>query len=132
MKIKIYSKDQIKSNLDEIVSFYKSVGFHGLHHIDQIILNSVSIGMAFENGKPVGIGRTLGDAIRFTYIVDLVINKDRRGEGIGKALVQALAKNANTQYIDLTTDPNNPTLPEFYRKAGFELSEGEKVFKWPK
>lgn len=130
MEIKLFKNEEIKDVLEPAQEFCKRVMYSADDKIFESLINSVSLALAYEGDKIVGIGRTVGDGNRFTYIVDLVVKKEYRGKGIGKALVQILAKNANTKFIELTTDPNDPGLEKFYKKAGFKLSEGEKVFEW--
>ena len=130
MEIKLYKKDEIKSVLNIAQDFCREVLYSADDRISEALSNSVSLVLAYEDNKVIGIGRTIGDGHRFTNIVDLVVKKDHRGNGVGTALVQILAKNAGTRIVNLTTDPNDPGLEEFYKKAGFVLSEGEKVFEW--
>lgn len=132
MEIKLFRKEEIKDVLELAQEFCKRVLYSADDKIFESLINSVSLALAYEGDKIVGIGRTVGDEHRFTYIVDLVVKKDHRGKGVGTALVQILAKNADTRLINLTTDPNDPGLEKFYKKAGFKLSEGEKVFEWEK
>lgn len=133
MEINYYQKSEISKVAKQVAEFYSQEGFsYQIENIDGMVLGSQSIATAIIDGKLVGVGRTVGDEVRFTYIVDLIVNKDHRGQGIGTKLVRILAKSANTYWVELTTDPNDPRLPEFYQKAGFELSKGEHVFEWPK
>jgi len=64
-------------------------------------------------------------------IVDLIVSKEYRGQGIGTEIVQTLAKSSDASHINLYSDPKDTGLMEFYKKAGFEFVEGQFAFKWP-
>jgi len=130
MEIKLYQNKEIENVIKIAQAFCKKVLYSADDKIFDALINSVSLALAYEGNKIVGIGRTVGDNHRFTYIVDLVVSPKHRKKGIGTALLQTLAKNSKTKFIELTTDPNDPGLEEFYKKAGFILSEGERVFEW--
>lgn len=132
MNIKLYQGKEIKQVLKPAKEFCQSVLYSADDQIFEAIINSVSLAIAYNKDQIVGIGRTVGDRNRFTYIVDLVVSPKYRKQGIGTKLVQALAKSSHTRFIELTTDPNYPGLENFYKKAGFRFSKGEKVFEWPK
>ena len=60
------------------------------------------------------------------WIEDVVVSKDCRGRGYGKALVQSLetcAKNAGATCIMLTSRPARVAANELYKSLGFELKE---------
>lgn len=130
IEIKILKKDEIKRDLDLCLRAYVLVGFTDEEYSKIMIEDAQKIGLAYYNGELAGIGRIIGDRVRVNYIVDLVILEKNRGKGIGKRLVQELAKSAKTTFVALTNDPKNQGLKEFYKKAGFKESEGESVFEW--
>ena len=69
------------------------------------------------------LSRTLG------LIEDVVINKDHRGKGIGKSLVEKLieiGKQKNCDKIVLNTSEKNS---KFYEKIGFEKNEIQMVIR---
>lgn len=128
MEVKIFRKDEIPDIADQAVVFYKR--FFDFENIKTAFLNSQSFAIAYDSDKIIGIARTIGDGARFTLIVGLVVDPEYRRKGVGTKLIQLLAKNAGTFHINLTTDPNDEGLEDFYEKAGFKLSEGELVFEW--
>ena len=132
MEVKIFEQGNCNGIVGEASTVYKACGFWDEDENTAMILNSTYIGIVYLDGKPVGIGRVISDNVRHSLIVDLNVVKSYQGKGCGKALVIALAKHAKTKHVNLTTDPNNPTLPEFYKKCGFKLCEDEFVFKWNK
>jgi len=131
MEVKIFRKADYDKIIDIGVDLYSRMGFPDEERDRRAILNSSYIGIIYEDTTPVGIGRVISDEASSSFIVDVNILKDRRRKGFGKALIVALAKNANSKNIMLTTDPRDSGLAQFYKKAGFRLSEGEFVFEWP-
>lgn len=132
IEVKIFDPLDCGDEFDHAQIAYEACGFDDADENIEMILNSAYVGVVYLNSKPVGVGRVISDNIRHSLIVDLNVAKEYQGKGYGKALVVALAKHAKTKHINLTTDPNNPTLPEFYKKCGFTFCEGESVFEWPK
>jgi ribosomal protein S18 acetylase RimI-like enzyme len=80
-------------------------------------------------------GRIVGIATIIIYekltgkvgiIEDVVVDKDHRGLGLGKSLVQYLIKFAqakNVEYLDLTSNPSRKEANELYLKLGFKKRE---------
>ncbi len=59
---------------------------------DQILKsfeNSICFG-AFKDGRHVGFSRVVSDRVFFAYIFDLFVVEEFRGQGIAKALTQAI------------------------------------------
>lgn len=132
-KIKIFRKNQIPKNIKLLKDAYFDIdGYTDGKYVEAMVLDAQIVGIAFIDNQIVGIGRIVGDSVRFSYIVDLVVDKNHRRDGIGTKLVQSLAKSAKTTWVELTNDPKYPWLKEFYIKAGFKLDKGVWVFKWEK
>jgi ribosomal protein S18 acetylase RimI-like enzyme len=126
-------KNQILKNLKLLKDAYIKIdGYPDDNYLESMILNAQAVGIAFNSNETVGVGRIIGDNVRYSFIVDLVIDKNHRQKGIGTKLVKALAKSVKTMRIQLMTDPTNPKLKDFYKKAGFKLDKGAWVFSWEK
>ena len=50
--------------------------------------NSLYTVVAYENGKPVGMGRVVGDGAVICYVQDLIVIPEYQGSGIGYRLLQ--------------------------------------------
>ena len=78
--------------------------------------------LAFADDVPCGIvGVFLEDATR-ARLVSMWVAKDARGQGIGKALVDAAirwARESRAQTMVLTVTSNNDTATRFYEGLGF-------------
>lgn len=131
MEVKVFKKDQYSEIVDVGVDLLTRMGFPDEERDRKAILNSSRVGIVYDELTPVGIGRVISDEAQTSFIVDVNILKDKRRHGFGKALVVALAQSCDSRNIMLTTDPRDEGLADFYRKAGFKLSEGEHVFEWP-
>lgn len=60
------------------------------------------------------------------YIEDVVVDKDARGKGVGKALISyaiQLARKKRALKIDLTSHPARIAANKLYRKMGFTQRE---------
>ncbi len=55
-----------------------------------VLANSLHGVTAYDGETPIGMARVIGDGILNTYIQDVVIVPNYRGQGIGKALIHAL------------------------------------------
>ena len=131
VKVKIYDSKNEQDFVELAARLYQQCGFQDEKMNTDALIGSSYFGIAYLDDKPVGVGRVISDKVHHSLIVDLNIRKEFRGKGCGKALVIALARNAKTRNIILGTDPMNPTLPEFYRKAGFEKLGDSHLFRWP-
>jgi ribosomal protein S18 acetylase RimI-like enzyme len=84
--------------------------------------SSAWIGARASDGRLVATGRALSDGERHAYIADVAVQKDARGVGLGKALVQLLLSHPmlrRVKRLRLTTRD-----PEFYVPFGFEREVG--------
>ena len=85
--------------------------------------NSLYTVVAYENGKPVGMGRVVGDGAVICYVQDLIIRPEVQGEGIGGLILETLKKfviqegyEGTTMMFDLMCAKGRE---EFYKKHGF-------------
>lgn len=132
-EIRFIKKEDITAVYLEVADFYYSIGFSDEYgNVKKMIKNSQAIALASIGSEIIGAGRLIGDGIRYDTIADLNVRKAYRGLGIGTKLVRLLAENSEANFVNLTTDPNNPSLSEFYTKAGFRRAANEFVFDWPK
>lgn len=77
---------------------------------------------ARHDNQTIGMGRIVGDGGCFFTIVDIVVDPDHQGRGVGKRIVSELMEHVKTQlpksaWINLFADvPAN----KLYEKFGFE------------
>lgn len=68
------------------------------------------------------------------WIEDVVVDTDRRGEGIARILLESAIQLANSlgiEKIDLTSRPDRVAANELYRKIGFE-QRNTNVYRYNK
>ena len=81
--------------------------------------NSLVVLAAYEEGKPAGILRAVGDGETIVYIQDILVKPEYQRRGIGSALVNtALERFKNVRQIVLCTDDTSETVA-FYESLGF-------------
>ncbi len=74
-----------------------------------------------KDGRAIGMGRLIGDGGCFFQIVDIVVDSDHRGQGLGKVIMTALMDYIeetlpDTAYVSLLADvPAN----QLYTQYGF-------------
>ena len=57
-------------------------------------------GVIESGGRPVGMGRLIGDGGCFFQIVDIAVDPAHQGKGLGKAVMGALMDHINTKLPD--------------------------------
>ena len=81
-----------------------------------------------EAGRLLAMGRIIGDGGCFLQIVDIAVVPDRQGQGLGKAVMQALdawlQANARGAYVSLIADGQAHRL---YARFGFEPTAPRSV-----
>ena len=126
---------EIKANIltaEIFLELYTSVGWEPPceTQVRTALQNSLATFAAFENGKPVGMARLIGDGGMSFYIKDFAILPSHQGKGIGTKLIAALEK-----YIRDTVAPGWTVSLElistkeavpFYKRMGFE----ERPCEW--
>ena len=85
--------------------------------------NSVKVFTVFDDDKPIGMGRIVGDGAVICYIQDLIIIPEYQGKHIGSRLIDKLIEYVNSLII-----PDSRMMlclmcakgrEEFYTKHGF-------------
>lgn len=123
MKIKEYENFK----LDEIVNFYRSVGWTNyLERLDilkKAYENSLCVLGAYDYDKLVGIIRAVGDAKTIVFVQDIIVLPKYQRKGIGTKLLKTLMDKYKDVYqMELLTD-NTEKTKAFYRSVGFINSD---------
>lgn len=85
--------------------------------------NSLYTIAAVEDGRAVGMGRLIGDGLYYT-IVDIVVDLDHQGKGIGGKIVDSLLK-----YIEEEMPVGGRSSVQLIAEKGKELFYVKKGFK---
>lgn len=111
---------------DLYLCLYRSVGWDapGLDQIEKALEGSLATFCACDGDMPVGMARLIGDGGMSFYIKDFAVLPDYQGQGVGRALM-----NAMESWIEKQLQPGWAVSLElisskgreaFYEKFGFE------------
>jgi GNAT superfamily N-acetyltransferase len=89
--------------------------------IEIALTNTLFSVLIYMKGKPIGMGRIVGDDRIAFFIKDVVVIKEYRNNGFGKIIMEYLLayineKGCDGAYIGLMSTPNRES---FYEKYGF-------------
>ena len=124
---------------DLYLCLYRSVGWDapGLEQIEKALEGSLATFCACDGDMPVGMARLIGDGGMSFYIKDFAVLPDYQGQGVGRALM-----NAMESWIEKQLQPgwavsleliSSKGRESFYAKFGFEQRpcdwDGAGMFK---
>lgn len=105
---------------------YRSVGWDapGLDQIEKALEGSLATFCACDVDMPVGMARLMGDGGMSLYIKDFAVLPDYQGQGVGRALMNAMESWIEKQLkpgwavsLELISSKGRES---FYAKLGFE------------
>ena len=105
---------------------YRSVGWDapGLDQIEKALEGSLATFCACDGDMPVGMARLMGDGGMSFYIKDFAVLPDYQGQGVGRALMNAMESWIEKQLkpgwavsLELISSKGREA---FYEKFGFE------------
>jgi len=130
--IKMYLKDN-DLDTNTYLKLRKSVNWKPLteKQVEKAIENSILTLVAYDEGKPIGMGRIVGDGAVICYIQDLIVIPEYQGRGVGQMLMESLIdfvkelKLPDTQImLDLMCAVGRE---DFYKKNGFTARPTDKL-----
>jgi GNAT superfamily N-acetyltransferase len=120
----------------EIIELYKSGGWWLDHYtadgLDELIKGSFAFAVVIDEstGRAVGMGRAISDGVSDAWLQDIVVLKEFRGMGLGKAITKKLLEHCMSRglvWVGLVAEPGSR---KFYEPLGFKKLPGEPmVFK---
>ena len=120
--IKITKETSVSIN--DVLHLYQAVGWTNYTNqpqmLAQALTHSLSIYLARDGEKIVGLVRLIGDGFSSVFVQDLLVLPSYQRQGIGSSLMkQALADYKDAYQVQLATEETEKTLG-FYRSLGFE------------
>ena len=119
---------QIKENQLDVqtyLSLRKKVNWKELskEQAKKALDNSLLTICAFQDEKPIGMARVVGDGAVICYVQDLIIIPEAQGQGVGSMLLEYIKT-----YVESLTEPGTQMMLDlmcakgresFYEKHGF-------------
>ena len=111
----------------EILSLYNSVGWSAYTNSPDVLFQAIKsssfvVSAWSEDGKLVGLARTISDDATICYLQDILVHPDFHRTGVGRSLVeQVLERYHHVRQTVLITD-DEPQQRAFYESMG--LTEG--------
>jgi aralkylamine N-acetyltransferase len=122
------TSDQIR----QIVTLYREEGWWDVDEGDdprlvlRLISGSHCFLVVFEGERIVGMARAISDRISDAYIQDVKVLSSRRGQGIGKRMIETIIERLHAdglRWIGLIAERDSF---RFYAKLGFEAMHASK------
>ena len=126
----MYEVQKQSLTVDEYISIYKSVGWKlwPAQQISIALANTIFTVCVKHNGKPVGMGRLVGDGLYYD-VKDVAVLPSYQGKGIGKIIMEAILSyirestlKENSVCVQLISTENKEG---FYEKFGFGKKPGD-------
>lgn len=123
MKERFYISTELGEMDQEFIHRYLSEHSYwakgrSLENVKKSMAHSLCFGI-FTNGRQVGFGRVATDFVVFAWLMDLFIDAEYRGKGLGQRLINSIVNHPDLQEVNgigLRTED----AQELYRKFGFE------------
>lgn len=96
-----------------------------------MLKNSFAVCAAFDGPCLVGLMRALSDGVSDAYMLDLVVRREYRRRGIGKAIVRKLSEHLEQYGIDWIVCVGAPGTEEFYRTTGLDVMPAHTPYRAP-
>lgn len=95
------------------------------------LAGSLAGAVAYDGDQAVGMGRLVGDGVKYFYIQDLAVLPEYQGRGVGTALVQRLLDHVastapSTAFVGLFA--TGGAIP-LYRRHGFTPGDMTGMFR---
>ena len=108
--------------INKLIHLFQQAGWYDKidkERINSMIENSTIVVIAWEKDKLIGFARCLTDFV-FNGQINNVVDKEYKGMGIGKQLVEKILSSSKKVTYILRPAPDNIG---FYKKLGFEDSK---------
>lgn len=115
-------------NVEELRELYQMYGWwedrevtdirRAVEHTDEVV------GLrAVESGRLLASGRVLTDYVYSGKILDVIVDESRRGEGLGKRVMETITAHPELQEVEALTLNCRAGLVPFYEECGFRVHD---------
>ena len=94
--------------------------------LERAVANSVCFGV-YIGRQQIGFGRVISDLATYAYLTDFVIEKNYRGQGLGKWLVECVLSHPDFQHLRRTALVTM-NAQKLYEPFGFTEGSGALVY----
>ncbi|MDY6803655.1 MAG: GNAT family N-acetyltransferase [Cyanobacteriota bacterium] len=113
-----------EEQIEDLYQLYKSTWWANnrtVPGIRKMLQNTdIAIGLCeVESKKLVAFGRVLTDYFYRAVIWDLIVEESYRGQGLGKALMEAIVNHPSLKEVESMSLMCFPEMVPFYEKFGF-------------
>ncbi len=119
--------------LADIIELYRDSGLprpiDDADRIERMFAGSDLVVSAWENGRLIGVSRSITDGAWSCYLADLAVLSDYQRAGVGRKLVEMTREAAGDESMVLLLSV--PEAIEYYPKIGMEKLDNAFIF-WRK
>jgi GNAT superfamily N-acetyltransferase len=127
---------QSKEDYEQIKQLYLSNGWIDAGDgdfeilINRIVSHTFCFVIARDEGRLIGMGRSLSDGVSDAYIQDVTVFPQYRKQGIGGRIISFLVEYMHGQGIGWIGLISEPGYESFYQGQGFQVMQGYTPFKY--
>lgn len=89
---------------------------------ERATLDSSNFGVLDEAGCLIGYARLVTDWLTIGYVADVIVDRERRGDGVGTMLLQKIVSEADSLRVSRLL--LHTQSPKFYERFNFRLVGG--------
>jgi ribosomal protein S18 acetylase RimI-like enzyme len=116
---------------EQVESLRESVGWDRMAgYYEQILANTYAHFSIQIAGRLVAFVNVLSDGLADAFLVDLMVDPNFQGRGIGQALVRHAIEALKADGIRCIELIFEPRLEAFYRRCGFEILSAGIIDTW--
>lgn len=121
-------RDLHPGDADALTALYADYEWWADRDVDDVrrALEATEVAIGVEDaGDLVAAARVLTDYTYYANLFDVIVAADRRGEGIGRMLIEAVVSHPDLQAVDGLSLRCRRELVPYYESVGFELFDPE-------
>ena len=98
--------------------------------VSAMLRGTFAVSAAFHNGRLIGFMRALSDGVSDAYMLDLIVRKDYRKQGIGRKILDRLTGYLKQRGIDWILCIGAPGTEAFYSRTRAEKMMNYTPFRF--